>query len=103
MLYLFTEKTFVNLQPMLKVLTVTDSVEEAFLRVSINAFPQPTLKWYHDGKLVENTLLQRIRCADGCSVCFKRICNNPLCKSVCIISFNSSAQLFDLFLSDFVL
>ncbi|XP_070197550.1 vascular endothelial growth factor receptor 1-like [Littorina saxatilis] len=54
------EESFVYLTPSRKVLKVNDTAEAVYLFVKINAFPQPTIHWFHNGRRLHDSVLFRM-------------------------------------------
>ncbi|KAL8622266.1 hypothetical protein ACOMHN_043789 [Nucella lapillus] len=55
------EKSFVYLKPARKMKIVNDTVDAVYMFVAINAFPKPTLQWYHNGRLLVDSILTQMR------------------------------------------
>ena len=53
------------LEPARKVLKVVSTAEAAYLLVRINAFPQPTLQWFHNSRLLHDSVLYQMKYVHG--------------------------------------
>ena len=40
---------------------VVSGEEAAYLLVEINSFPQPTLQWFHNGRLLHDSVLYQMK------------------------------------------
>lgn len=52
----FADKTFVYLENRGKTVDVTAGASEVVLRIKIRSYPQPVLRWYHNGVAVNTSL-----------------------------------------------